>query len=182
ATLFDSMVGYPFLHPASYHAASTSQQAYYSNSTYHQFPAAVHDAGMNYTFPQFNFSVPSSSFPPEAPIPFVHGGFACSANFRGAPASSTSGYDDVINSGVWTYGSTSSRTESAIPASTYYSFQSQGQGQVQDPQHSQFQQGQQQQQHYGNLGYPNFNSSQTGISQEQQQQQTHIDGSLGSTI
>ncbi|KAI3834087.1 hypothetical protein MKW92_052182, partial [Papaver armeniacum] len=175
ATLFGNMAGYPFLHPGSYHVASSSQQGYYSNNTYHQFPAVVHDAGMDYKFPQFNFSVPSSSFPPAAPIPFGHGGFAGSANFRGAPSSSTTGYDDVINSGVWTYGSTSSRTESEIPASTYYSFQSQGQGQVQDPQGVSSN-------NSIKILATNFNSSQTGMSQEQQQKQTHIDGSLGSTI
>ncbi|KAI3924797.1 hypothetical protein MKW98_031048 [Papaver atlanticum] len=91
---------------ASYHVALVFQRACGSNNTYHQSPAAVHTAGMNYTLPQFNFRVPLSSFPPAAPIPFGHRRFAGSANLHGnfsvnpstTPASLTTGYDDVINS------------------------------------------------------------------------------------
>lgn len=215
---FANMVGYPFLHPTSYYMPSAFQQTYGGNNAFHhQSPAAVHGAGMKYTLPQFKNGVPSSSFPPAAAIPSGHGGFAGSANLPGnfslnpstTPSSSTTGYDDVINShykdnshflplqqndnsGVWVHGPTGSRTVSAIPASTYYSFQGQGQvqgqgqgqGQVQGQhQHQsgfrQGQQQQQQQQHYGNLGYPNFYPSQTGVSQEHQQQQTQNDGSQG---
>lgn len=66
-----------------------------------------------------------------------------------------------------------SRTMSAVPASTYYSFQGQNQ------QSSGFRQGQQpSQQHFGSLGYPNLYHSQTGVSLEHQQQNPR-EASLG---
>lgn len=77
------------------------------------------------------------------------------------------------NSAMWVHGP-GSRTMSAVPASTYYSFQ----GQNQQP--GGFRQGQQLSQHFGAHGYPNYYHSQTGISLEQQQQQQNSrDGSLG---
>ncbi|KAF2282814.1 hypothetical protein GH714_043105 [Hevea brasiliensis] len=83
-----------------------------------------------------------------------------------APGGTTIGYDDVLssqykdgnhlissqqneNSAMWVHGP-GSRTMSAVPASTYYSFQ----GQNQQP--GGFRQGQQLSQHFGTLGYPNF--------------------------
>ena len=77
------------------------------------------------------------------------------------------------NSAMWVHGP-GSRTMSAVPASTYYSFQ----GQSQQP--SGFRQSQQQpSQNYGALGYPNFYHSQSGISLEQLQQQNPRDGPIG---
>lgn len=68
------------------------------------------------------------------------------------------------NSPMWVHGP-GSRTMSAVPPSTYYNFQ----GQNQQP--GGFRQRQQQpSQHFGNLGYPNFYQSQTGVSMEHQQQ------------
>ncbi|OVA00988.1 Protein of unknown function DUF1296 [Macleaya cordata] len=194
---FANMIGYPYIPPSYAYMPSAFQQAYGGNSTYHQSPAAVHSGGMKYTLPQFKNGAPVSSFPQTAAVASGHGGFGGSANIPGnfplnpstTPSSSPTGYDDVIsshykdnshflplqqndNSAVWVHGP-GSRTVSAVPASTYYSFQGQGQ------QHSGFRQGQQQpSQHYGNLGYPNFYPSQTGVSQEHQQQQTQNDGTL----
>ncbi|CAH2042834.1 unnamed protein product [Thlaspi arvense] len=72
--------------------------------------------------------------------------------------------------GMWLHGP-SSRTISAVPGSTCYSFQ----GQNQQP--SGFRQSQQPSQNYGALGYPNFYHSQSGISLEHQQQNSR-DGPL----
>lgn len=76
---------------------------------------------------------------------------------------------------MWVQGP-GSRTMSAVPANTYYSFQGQNQ------QSGGFRQGQQQpsQQFGGALGYPNF-YSQTGISLEHHQQQNAREASLGSS-
>ncbi|KAF9587867.1 hypothetical protein IFM89_006121 [Coptis chinensis] len=185
---FANMIGYPFL-PQSYaYMPSAYQQAYGGSSTYHQSPAAVHNNGMKYTLPQYKSNAPVSSLPPSASVASGYGGFGSSANIPGSfplnpsttPASTTVGYDDLMssqykennhflplqqndNSTVWVQGP-GSRTMAALPASTYYSFQGQGQ------QHSGYrQQGQQPSQHYGNLGYQNFYHSQAGVSQEHQQ-------------
>ncbi|KAI3844461.1 hypothetical protein MKX03_022593, partial [Papaver bracteatum] len=192
---FANMAGNPFLHPTSYYLLSAFQHAFSGNNIYHQFAAAGHGAGMKNTLPQFDYSVPSSSFPPAAAIPSGHGGYAGSANIPGnfslnpstTPASSTTSYDDVMNynykdnshflpppqndnSSVWVHEPTG-----LITASTYYGIQGQGQGQGQ--QLGEFRQ------QYGNLEDPNFYSSQAGVLQEQhQQQQTHNDGSSGPTI
>ncbi|KAF8413613.1 hypothetical protein HHK36_001605 [Tetracentron sinense] len=193
---FANMIGYPFL-PQSYaYMPPSFQQAYADNSTYHQSAAAVHSAGMKYTLPQYKNSVSVSSLPQSAAIASGYGGFGSSTNVPGSfplnpsttPASTTLGYDDLIssqykdsnhfiplqqneNSAVWVHGP-GSRTMSAVPASTYYSLQGQNQ------QHGGFRQVQQPSQHYGALGYPNFYHSQTGVSQEHQQQNAN-DGTLG---
>jgi hypothetical protein len=78
--------------------------------------------------------------------------------------------DQNDNSAMWVHGP-GSRTVSALP-STYYSFQGQNQ------QASGYRQGQQQSQHFGAPGYPNFYHSQTGLSMEHQQQNPR-DASLG---
>ncbi|PIA41471.1 hypothetical protein AQUCO_02200114v1 [Aquilegia coerulea] len=145
---FANMIGYPFL-PQSYgYMPSAYQQAY---------------AASAYGFGN------SASIPGSFPL-----------NPSTTPASTTIGYDDVLgsqykesnhflplqqndSSTVWVQGP-GSRTVSALPASTYYSFQGQGQ------QHSGFRQAQQPSQHYGNPGYQNFYHSQAGVSQEHQQQ------------
>ena len=74
------------------------------------------------------------------------------------------------NSTMWNH-RPGSQTMSAVPANTYYSFQSQNQ------QPGRFRQGHQPSQHFGALEYPNFHHSQAGISLEHQQQNPR-DGSL----
>ncbi|KAK1420315.1 hypothetical protein QVD17_21816 [Tagetes erecta] len=192
---FTNMIGYPFL-PQSYtYMPSGFQQAFAGNSTYHQQLAAV--------LPQYKNSVSVSSLPQSAAVPSGYGSFGNSTAIPGnyqvnqpaGPAGSTLSYDDVLNahykdnsqllslqqnenSGMWLHGA-GSRTMSAVPPSTYYSFQ----GQNQQP--SGFRQGQPQQQqqqqqpsqNYGGaaLNYPNYYNSQTGISQEHQLQQNPRD-------
>ncbi|KAH1250900.1 GBF-interacting protein 1 [Glycine max] len=181
---FANMISYPFL-PQSYtYMPSAFQQAFPGNSTYHQSLAAM--------LPQYKNSISVSSLPQSAAAAAVASGygFGSSTSIPGgnyplnppaAPTSTTIGYDDVINSQfkennhiislqqnenspMWVHGP-SSRTMSAVPPSTYYSFQ----GQNQQP--GGFRQSQQpSQQHFGSLGYPNFYHSQTGISLEHQQQ------------
>ncbi|PQM38501.1 uncharacterized protein Pyn_03954 [Prunus yedoensis var. nudiflora] len=186
---FSNMIGYPFL-PQSYtYMPSAFQQTFAGNSTYHQSLAAV--------LPQYKNSVSVSSLPQSANIPSGYG-FGSSTNIPGgnfplnppsAPTGTTIGYDDVINSqykdnshlislqqndnsGMWVHGP-GSRAMSAVPASTYYSFQGQNQ------QHAGFRQAQQPSQQFaGALGYPNFYHSQTGMSLEHQQQSSR-DTSLG---
>ncbi|XP_077250954.1 uncharacterized protein LOC143890240 isoform X2 [Tasmannia lanceolata] len=190
---FANMIGYPLL-PQSYtYMPPAFQQAYAGNSAYHQSPATVHSAGIKYTLPQYKNTVSVSSLPQSAAdIASAYGGFGSSTNIPGnftlnpstTLPSTTMGYEDVISSqykdnnhyvplqqnegsAMWVHGP-GSRTISALPASTYYSFQGQNQ-------HSGFRQGQQPS-HYGSLGYPNFYHSQTGVSQEHQQ--TPNDGAL----
>ncbi|RDX66035.1 GBF-interacting protein 1 [Mucuna pruriens] len=176
---FANMISYPFL-PQSYtYMPSAFQQAFAGNSTYHQSLAAM--------LPQYKNSISVSSLPQSAAVASGYG-FGSSTSIPGgnyplnppvAPTSTTIGYDDVINSQykdnnhmislqnenspMWVHGP-SSRTMSAVPPSTYYSFQ----GQNQQP--GGFRQSQQPSQHFGSLGYPNFYHSQTGISLEHQQQ------------
>ncbi|KAK8608101.1 hypothetical protein V6N13_023535 [Hibiscus sabdariffa] len=177
---FANMIGYPFL-PQSYtYVPSAFQQSFAGNSNYPQSLAAM--------LPQYKNSVPVSSLPQSAGVPPGYG-FGSSTNIPGghslnpptAPAGTAIGYDDVLssqykdsnhlmslqqneNSAMWIHGP-GSRTMSAIPASTYYSFQ--GQNQQADG----FRQGQQQpSHHFGTLGYPNFYHSQTGVSLDHQQQ------------
>ncbi|WOG85027.1 hypothetical protein DCAR_0104213 [Daucus carota subsp. sativus] len=179
---FANMISYPFL-PQSYtYMPSGYQQMIAGNNTYHQSLAAV--------LPQYKSSVSVSNLPQSASVPSGYGAFGSSttipANYgmnpsAASPGASTMGYDDMLssqykdsnhlislqqndNSAMWLHGP-GSRTISAVPASTYYSFQGQ-QGQ----QPGGFQQGQQPSQNYGNLGYPNFYHSQTGVSLEHQQQ------------
>ncbi|KAK1556480.1 hypothetical protein Q3G72_005643 [Acer saccharum] len=188
---FANMIGYPFL-PQSYtYMPSAFQQTFAGNNTYHQSLAAAA------VLPQYKNSVSVSSLPQSAAVPSGYG-FGSSTSIPGgnfplntpaAAAGTTIGYDDVLssqykdnshlislqqndNSAMWVHGP-GSRTISAVPASTYYSFQ----GQNQQP--SGFRQGQQPSQHFGALGYPNFYHSQTGMSLEHQQQNPR-DGSLGS--
>ncbi|KAH9797621.1 RNA polymerase II degradation factor-like protein (DUF1296) [Citrus sinensis] len=186
---FANMIGYPFL-PQSYtYMPSGFQQAFAGNSTYHQSLAAA-------VLPQYKNSVSVSSLPQSAAVASGYG-FGNSTSIPGgnfplntptAPAGTTMGYDDVLgsqykdnnhlislqqndNSAMWVHGP-GSRTMSAVPASTYYSFQ----GQNQQP--GGFRQGQQPSQHFGALGYPNFYHSQTGMSLEHQQQNPR-DATLG---
>ncbi|CAJ1938408.1 unnamed protein product [Sphenostylis stenocarpa] len=178
---FTNMISYPFL-PQSYtYMPSAFQQAFAGNNTYHQSLAAM--------LPQYKNSISVSSLPQSAAVASGYG-FGSSTSIPGgnyplnppaAPTSTTIGYDDVINSQykdnnhmislqqnenspMWVHGP-SSRTMSAVPPSTYYSFQGQNQ------QTGGFRQSQQQpSQHFGSLGYPNFYHSQSGISLEHQQQ------------
>ncbi|XP_052181668.1 uncharacterized protein LOC127794532 isoform X2 [Diospyros lotus] len=178
---FANMIGYPFL-PQSYALMpSAFQQAFAGNSTYHQSLAAVP--------PQYKNSVSGSSLPQSAAIASGYGGFGSSSSIPGnfpvnpppAPGASSISYDDMLssqykennhlislqqneNSAMWVHGP-GSRTMSAVPASTYYSFQ----GLNQQP--TALRQSQQPSQNYGALGYPNFYHSHTGISLEHQQQQ-----------
>ncbi|KAI9120764.1 hypothetical protein K1719_007797 [Acacia pycnantha] len=185
---FANMISYPFL-PQSYtYMPSAYQQAFPGNSTYHQSLAAV--------LPQYKNSVSVSSLPQSAAIASAYG-FGSSTSIPGgnfplnppaAPTGTTIGYDDIINSqykdnnhlislqqndnsAMWVH-APGSRTMSAVPASTYYSFQGQNQ------QSSGFRQGQQPSQHFGPLGYPNLYHSQTGVSLEHQQQNPR-EASLG---
>ncbi|WVZ22923.1 hypothetical protein V8G54_001467 [Vigna mungo] len=179
---FANMISYPFL-PQSYtYMPSAFQQAFAGNNTYHQSLAAM--------LPQYKNSISVSSLPQSAAVASGYG-FGSSTSIPGgnyplnppaAPTSTTIGYDDVINSQykdnnhmislqqnenspMWVHGP-SSRTMSAVPPSTYYSFQ-QGQNQ----QGGGFRQSQQQaSQHFGSLGYPNFYHSQSGVSLEHTQQ------------
>ncbi|KAK7399719.1 hypothetical protein VNO78_10908 [Psophocarpus tetragonolobus] len=183
---FANMISYPFL-PQSYtYMPSAFQQAFAGNNTYHQSLAAM--------LPQYKNSISVSSLPQSAAVASGYG-FGSSTsipggnyplNPPGAPTSTTIGYEDVINSQykdnnhmislqqnenspMWVHGP-SSRTMSAVPPSTYYSFQ----GQNQQP--GGFRQSQQpSQQHFG---YPNFYHSQAGISLEHQQQNPR-EASLG---
>ncbi|KAF5738300.1 hypothetical protein HS088_TW13G01196 [Tripterygium wilfordii] len=176
---FANMISYPFL-PQSYtYMPSAFQQGFAGNNTYHQSLAAM--------LPQYKNSVSISSLPQTSAIASGYG-FGTSTSLPGghfplnpptAPAGTTIGYDDILssqykdsnhlislqqndNSGMWVHGP-GSRTMSAVPGSTYYSFQ----GQNQQP--GGFRQSQQPSQHFGGLGYPNFYHSQTGISLEHQQ-------------
>lgn len=186
---FGNMIGYPFL-PHNYtYMPSGFQQTFAGNSTYHQQLAAV--------LPQYKNSVSVSSLPQSAAVPSGYGSFGNSTAIPGnyqvnqpaGPAGSTLSYDDVLNahykdnsqllslqqndnSAMWVHGA-GSRTMSAVPASTYYSFQ----GQNQQP--AGFRQAQQQpSQTYGGaaLNYPNYYHSQAGISPEHQLQQNPRDG------
>ncbi|XP_022715633.1 uncharacterized protein LOC111274899 isoform X2 [Durio zibethinus] len=183
---FANMISYPFL-PQSYtYMPPAFQQAFAGSSNYPQSLAAV--------LPQYKNSVSVSSLPQSSAIPSGYG-FGSSTSIPGglplnpptAPASTNIGYDDVLssqykdsnrlmslqqneNSAMWIHGP-GSRTMSAVPAITYYSFQGQNQ------QAGGFRQGQQPSQHFGALGYPNFYHSQTGVSLDHQQQNPR-DGSL----
>ncbi|XP_068666554.1 GBF-interacting protein 1-like [Aristolochia californica] len=189
---FANMIGFPFL-PQNY---TYLPYAAAGNSTFHQSPAAVHSAtGIKYSVPQYKNSVSVSSLPQSAAIPSGYGGGFGSSNniaqnFNLNPSSSpasTIGYEDVISSqykdsnhyvplqqnegsAVWVPGP-GSRTMSALPGSTFYSFQGQNQP-------SGFRQGQQPSP-YGTLGYPNFYHSQAAASQEHQQ--TQSDGTLSTS-
>ncbi|KAF9672568.1 hypothetical protein SADUNF_Sadunf11G0055700 [Salix dunnii] len=185
---FANMISYPFMAQSYTYMPSAFQQTFASNNSYHQSLAAV--------LPQYKNSVSVSSLPQSAAVASGYG-FGSSTsiptgnfplNTPTAPAGTTIGYDDILgsqykdashmislqqneNSAMWLQGP-GSRTMSAVPASTYYSFQ----GQNQQP--GGFRQGQQPSQHFGALGYPNYYHSQTGMSLEHQQQNSR-DGSLG---
>ncbi|XP_011045309.1 PREDICTED: uncharacterized protein LOC105140253 isoform X2 [Populus euphratica] len=186
---FANMISYPFMAQSYTYMPSAFQQAFAGNNSYHQSLAAV--------LPQYKNSVSVSSLPQSAAVASGYG-FGSSTslpagnfplNAPTAPAGTTLGYDDILgsqykdasnlislqqneNSAMWLHGP-GSRTMSAVPGSTYYSFQ----GQNQQP--GGFRQGQQPSQHFGALGYPNYYHSQTGMSLEHQQQQNSRDGSLG---
>ncbi|KAL3520197.1 hypothetical protein ACH5RR_018346 [Cinchona calisaya] len=184
---FTNMISYPFL-PQSYaYMPSAFQQAFPGNSTYHQSLATL--------LPQYKNSVSVSSLSQPAAVASGYGAFGSSTTVPGnfpmnppaAPSGTNLGYDDVLSaqykdsnhllslqqsdsSGMWLHGP-GSRTMSAVPASTYYSFQ----GPNQPP--AGFRQGQQPSQNYGALGYPNFYHSQNGMSLDHQQQNPR-DGSF----
>ncbi|GAB4827277.1 hypothetical protein Ancab_034166 [Ancistrocladus abbreviatus] len=187
---FANMISYPFM-PQSYaYVPSAFQQTFPGNSTYHQSLAAL--------LPQYKNSISVSSLPQPAAVASGYSAFGSSTSIPSnfplnpptAPAGTSIGYDDVLSSQykdgnhmlslqqneslpLWVQGP-GSRTMSAVPASTYYSFQ----GQSQQP--AGFRQTQQPSQHYGNLGYPNFYHSQSGPSVEHQQQISR-DGTLSSS-
>ncbi|CAO2842247.1 unnamed protein product [Amaranthus hypochondriacus] len=180
-----NMMGYPFL-PQSYaYMPSAFQQAFAAgNSAYPQSLAATG------VLPQYKNNVSVSSLPQAAAIASGFGAFGNSSNIPSnfplnppsAPAGTSINYDDLLSS---QYKDAShllslqqgpgSRTQSGVPASTYYN---NFQGQNQQP--AGFRQNQQpSQQHYGPLsGYPNFYHSQSGLSIDHQQQMSR-DGSLG---
>ncbi|KAK6154872.1 hypothetical protein DH2020_009120 [Rehmannia glutinosa] len=187
---FTNMIGYPFL-PQSYtYMPSAFQQSFAGSSNYHQSLAA---AGL----PQYKSSVSVSSLPQSAAVASGYGGFGNTTTIPGnysmnppaAPSGTTLSYDDVLssqykesshllslqqneNSAMWLHGP-NSRTMPAVPASTYYNYQTQNQ----QPGGG-FRQVQQQSQTYGGApGYPNFYHSQAGMSLDQQQ--IPRDGSLG---
>ncbi|GFP91266.1 hypothetical protein PHJA_001270600 [Phtheirospermum japonicum] len=185
---YANMIGYPFL-PQSYtYVPSAFQQTFAgANSTYHQSLAAL--------LPQYK-NVSASNLPQSAAAGYGGGAFGNTTTVPGnfqmnqpaaAPPSGTNlSYDDVLssqykdnshlneNSGMWLHGH-NSRAMSAVPASTYYNYQQQGQNQQTG---GGFRQGQQPSQNYGAHGYPNFYHSQGGgISLDQQQNPR--DGSLG---
>ncbi|KAJ4822039.1 hypothetical protein Tsubulata_001621 [Turnera subulata] len=185
---FANMISYPFLAQSYTYMPSAFQQTFAGNNAYHQSLAAV--------LPQYKNSVSVSSLPESAGVASGYG-FGSSTSIPAgnfplnpptAPTGTTIGYDDVLssqykdgnhlislqqneNSGMWVHGP-GQRTVSAVPGSTYYSFQ----GQNQQP--GGFRQAQQPSQHFGALGYPNYYHSQTGMSLEHQQQSAR-DGSLG---
>jgi hypothetical protein len=186
-----NMISYPLLHQGyTYMPPSAFQQPFPAgNSNYHQSLAAM--------LPQYKNSVSVSSLPQSAGVPSGYG-FGSSTSIPGgnfplnpqtAPAGTTIGYDDVLssqfkdnshlvslqqndNAAMWLQAQGhGSRTMSAVPASTYYSYQNQQQDGFQ-------QQAQQPPQHYGGAhGYQNM--YQTGMPLEHQQQQNSRDGSLG---
>uniref|UniRef100_A0A2P2M5S4 GBF-interacting protein 1 N-terminal domain-containing protein n=1 Tax=Rhizophora mucronata TaxID=61149 RepID=A0A2P2M5S4_RHIMU len=185
---FANMISYPFL-PQNYtYMPPAFQQAFAGNSTYQSLAAML---------PQFKNSVSVSSLPQSGNVASAYGFGNSTNNPAGnfplnpptAPGGTTIGYEDVMssqykdgnhlislqqneNSAMWVHGP-GSRTMSAVPSSTYYSYQ----GQNQQP--GGFRQGQQPSpQHFGALGYPNYYHSQSGISLEQQQQNSR-DGTLG---
>ncbi|XP_050231829.1 uncharacterized protein LOC126680702 isoform X2 [Mercurialis annua] len=189
-----NMISYPYLPPQSYtYMPSAFQQTFAGNNTYHQSLAAA------VLPPQYKNSVSVSSLPQSAAVASAYG-FGSSTsiptgnfplNPPTAPGGTTLGYEDVLNSqynkeanhmislqqnensAMWVHGP-GSRTMSAVPGNTYYSFQGQNQ------QAAGYRQGQQQlsQQHFGALGYPNYFHNQTGMSLEHQQQNSR-DASLG---
>ncbi|KAM7256151.1 hypothetical protein ACFE04_011892 [Oxalis oulophora] len=198
---FPNVISYPFVHQSFAYMpqASAFQQAFNGNSAYHQSVAAM--------LPQFKNNASVSSLPQSAAVPSGYG-FGNSTSIPGGnfplnpaavPAGSTIGYDDVLtsqykdnshlvslqqqndNSAMWMHGH-GSRTMSAVPGNTYYSYQGQ-----QSQQPAGFQQGQQQQQpsqqHYGGThGYQNFYQAGMSVEHQQQQQQQQLnsrDGSLG---
>ncbi|KAL6542737.1 hypothetical protein OROHE_010257 [Orobanche hederae] len=190
---YANMISYPFL-PQSYtYMPSAFQQSFAGSNNYHQSLAAV--------LPQYKSSASVSSLPPQsAGVASGYGAFGSGTTVPGnysmnppnnaAPSGASLSYDDVLssqykdashllslqqneNSATWLHGP-NARTMPAVPASAYYSYQTQNQ---QPGGFRQVQQQQQQSQSYGNPGYPNFYHSQTGISLDQQQNPR--DGSLG---
>ncbi|XP_038987496.1 uncharacterized protein LOC103714980 isoform X2 [Phoenix dactylifera] len=183
---FANMISFPFL-PQSYTylPSAAFQQPYTGNGPFHQSPATIPSAGIKYTLPQYKSSVSVTSLPQSAAVASAYGGFGSSANIPGSftlnpttvSASTTIGLEEALssqykeanhymplqqadNTAMWVHGA-GSRTMSALPASTFYSFQGQNQ-------HSGFRQGQQPSQ-FGPPGYPNFYPSQAGVPQELQQ-------------
>ncbi|KAL6992310.1 hypothetical protein U1Q18_010418 [Sarracenia purpurea var. burkii] len=197
---FANMIGYSLL-PQNYtYMPSAFQQAFAGNSTYHQSLAAV--------LPQYKNNVSVSSLPQDAAIASGYGGgFGSSRSIPGnfsmnPPAASgvtSIGFDGVTssqykdsnhlislqqneNSPMWVHGP-GSRTMSAVPANTYYSFQGQGHQpqQQQMPSPSGWRQTQPPSQNFGALRYQDFHHSQTGTSLEHQQQNPRDGHHLGAS-
>ncbi|KAJ0971652.1 hypothetical protein J5N97_019611 [Dioscorea zingiberensis] len=183
---FANMISYPFLPQSyAYMPSAAFQQTYTANTAFHQSPTAINNTGIKYTLPQYKSSVSVTSLPQSAAVASGYGGFGSSTNIPGslmlnpstASANTSIGFDEALSSqykegnlhvpqqtenpAMWAHGA-GSRTMSAMPANTFYSFL--GQNQL-----SGYRQGQQPQ-HYGNMSYPpNFYHSQAGVSQEHQQ-------------
>ncbi|GAB2287646.1 hypothetical protein Dimus_022016 [Dionaea muscipula] len=176
---FANMVGLSFL-PQSYtYMPPVFQQPFAGNSSYHQSLAAI--------LPQYKNSLPVSSLPQSAAAASAYGAFGSSTpgnfplNQPTTPAGTSMAYDDMLRaqykdanhmislqqnerSPLWAQGP-GTRTMSAVPASTYYSFQGERQQLT-----AGFRQSQQASQHYGNHhGYQNFYQSQSELSLEHQQ-------------
>ncbi|KAH7686036.1 UBA-like protein [Dioscorea alata] len=183
---FANMISYPFLPQSyAYMPSAAFQQTYTANTPFHQSLTAISNTGVKYTLPQYKSSVSVTSLPQSAAVASGYGGFGSSANIPGslmmnpssASANTTIGFDEALSSqykegnlhapqqtenpAMWAHGA-GSRTMSAMPANTFYSFL--GQNQL-----GGYRQGQQPQ-HYGNMSYPpNYYHSQAGVSQEHQQ-------------
>lgn len=101
---FANMISYPFL-PQSYTYLPSIQQAFTANSPFHQSPAAVPNAGMKYSQPQYKSSLSVTSLPQASSIASAYGGFGSSANIPGsftldhttASASTTIGFDEALS-------------------------------------------------------------------------------------
>ncbi|KAK9284994.1 hypothetical protein L1049_024176 [Liquidambar formosana] len=182
-----NMMGYPLMPQSFTYLPSAYQEAYPGSSAFHQSLAALESAGLKYTHPQYRSSASVSGLTQSAANASGYGGFGNSTNIPGSflqnssttPTGTTIGYDDLLSSyrdgnhfiphqqnessATSGYGP-SSRTLPNISAGAYYALQGQNQ------QHAGYRQGQQSSQHYGGLGYSNYVHSQTGITQEHQQQ------------
>ncbi|CAM0881986.1 unnamed protein product [Alopecurus aequalis] len=181
---FANLVGYPYLPQNYYVPPPAFQQAYASNGPFHQSgggDAAVSEAAMKYSMPQYKSSLPATSPPQHSS---GYGGFGSSSNIpnfghqSAASPAATVGIDEALsaqfkeanhymalqqndNSAMWLHGAAGSRAVSAVPPGNFYGFPGQStQGG--------FRQAQQPSQ-YGGLGYPSFYQSQVGMPQEQPQ-------------
>ncbi|KAL0705564.1 hypothetical protein Bca4012_071989 [Brassica carinata] len=164
---FANMISYPMM-PQNYpYMPSAFQQAFASNSSYHQQQLAA-------LLPQYKANLSPSNLPQSGTAPASAYGFGNSTsvgsagNFPLNQQSAPTGYEDNDNSAMWHHGH-GSRTMSGVPANAYYNLQQQQQLQQAQQAAGGYRQAQQQQQ-YGSHGYPNFYQSQTEMSHERQQQ------------